>query len=99
MEPVQKNEATCSLDLQALSDATLNLGKQLLDILSDYAAINPQNKEQILDRSHELSDTVTNLATNMQIADGADFVATALFGDSVLKKRVGGFIRCGGSSH
>ena len=72
MEPTLKSKETCTFDLQAMSDATISLGKQLIDILGDYALIYPQNKEQILDRSQELSDTITNIATNLQIADGAE---------------------------
>ncbi len=99
MEPSQRSKESCTLDIQTLSTATMSLGKQLIDILSDYALIYPQNKEQILDRSNELSQNITNLAVNLQIADGVDLISASIFSDPVLSQRVGGFVRCGGHSY
>lgn len=93
-----QKENNCKIDFVELSDATVNLGRLLIDIYADMAIAQPSKAARHKKSSADIANLVSNLTlatTSLMVLDEGSQV---FLQSNLLENDFGKIIRCGGSA-
>ncbi|MDZ4678688.1 MAG: hypothetical protein SGI74_14415 [Oligoflexia bacterium] len=96
LEPANKEETTCRIDLGNVNDAAITLGKLLIDILNDIGFSNPDQAEAMKRMANETSETVSNLTIFFTSATVVDEVSNIFVRQAAVQHGFGKIIKCNG---
>lgn len=92
--PADRNEDSCRLDLARISDASLNLGKLLVDILDDLSIAKPNSVDSYKDLSAEVASSVSDVALALSAVTALEASAQLFLKQLAIQNGLGKLIKC-----